>query len=182
MNNFFKDEAVQTDFYNDDVDKIQAEIPETHQISLLEEKLIVKRRKLKVGEVVVRKEVETRMVHLPIRREKLIIEKVGATNEYLTEVDLGEGEINGVRFSELSDTDNIYQVQSGFVSLEAAKELLAKIGNCQNQNDLGDGANAQSTDRSNIKNVKVRLEIITDNSQSQQIFQDLCDPINSSLN
>ncbi len=182
MDNFFKDQAVRPDSFNNDAGKIEAEIRENHQISLLEEKLVVKRRKLKVGEVVVRKEVETRMVHLPIRREKLIIEKAGATNEYLTEVDLGEGEINGVKFSELSDTDNIYQVQSGFVSLEAAKKLLAKIDNCQNQNDLGDGANTQSTDRSNLKNVKVRLEIISDNSQSQQTFQDLCDSMNSSLN
>ncbi|WP_319422237.1 DUF2382 domain-containing protein [Pleurocapsa sp. FMAR1] len=181
MDNFSKDEAVQTDLYNNDVDKIQAGIPETYQISLLEEKLVVKRSKLKVGEVVVRKEVETRMVHLPIRREKLIIEKVGATNEHLTEVDLGEGEINGVKFSELGNTNDIYQVQSGFISLEAVKQLLAKIDNLY-QNESGAGANIQPTDRSNSKNVKVRLEIITDNSQSQQTFQDLCDSMDSSFN
>ncbi len=172
MNNFFKDETVQSESYNNDVDKIQAEIRENYQISLLEEKLVVKRRQLKVGEVIVRKEVETRMVHLPIRREKLIIEKVGVTNEYLTEIDLGEGEINGVKFSELSNTNDIYQVQSGFVSLEAVKQLLAKI------DDFKD----QPKDRSNLKNVKVRLEIITDNSQSQQTFQDLCDSMDSSFN
>ncbi len=182
MDNFSKDEAVQTDFYNNDVDKIQAEIRETHQISLLEEKLIVKRRKLKVGEVIVRKEVETRMIHLPIRREKLIIEKVGATNEHLTEVDLGEGKINGVKFSELSNTDDIYQVQSGFISLEAVKQLLAKIDSYQDRNELGDWANTQPKNRPNSKNVKVRLEIITDNSQSQQTFQDLCDSLDSSFN
>ena len=172
MGNFFEDETVQPDSFNDDVEKTQAEIRENYQISLLEEKLVVERHKLKVGEVIVRKEVETRMVHLPIRREKLVIEKVGVTNEYLTQVDLGEGEINGVKFSDLSDTDNIYQVQSDFISLEAAKKLLAKI------DDFKD----QPKDRSNLKNVKVRLEIITDNSQSQQTFQDLCDSMDSSFN
>ncbi len=172
MGNFFNDQAVQPDSFNNDVEKTQAEIRENYQISLLEEKLVVERHKLKVGEVIVRKEVETRMVHLPIRREKLVIEKVGVTNEYLTQVDLGEGEINGVKFGDLSDTDNIYQVQSDFISLEAAKELLAKI----------DDFNAQPKDRSNLKNVKVRLEIITDNSQSQQTFQALCDSMDSSFN
>ena len=182
MGNFFKDEAVQSDSFNNDVKKTEAEVRENYQISLLEEKLVVERHKLKVGEVIVRKEVETRMVHLPIRREKLVIEKVGATNEYLTQVDLGEGEINGVKFSDLSNTDNIYQVQSDFISLEAAKELLARIDDSKGQNESGNWTNAQPEDRSNLKNVKVRLEIITDNSQSQQTFQDLCDSMNNSLN
>jgi stress response protein YsnF len=41
---------------------------ELYQISLLEEKLQVSRRKEKVGEVVIRKQFETRMISIPLRR------------------------------------------------------------------------------------------------------------------
>ena len=133
------------------------QLRENYNISLLEEKLVVKRYKRKLGEVVVRKEVETRTIHIPIRREKLIIEKVGVTTEHLTEV-IGEEQVNGIEFGELNNSNDIYQVQSDFVSLQAVKELLSKIG-----------------DRSGTENIKVRLEIITDNSQSQQDYQDICD-------
>lgn len=142
-----------------DVVKTAPQILDEHQISLLEEKLVVKRQKRKVGEVIVRKEIETRMIQLPIRREKLVIEKVGATNEneYVTEVDLGEGQINGVKFSELGDTQNLHLSQSGFVSIESAQKLLAAI-----------------SDRFDSK-VKVRVEIISDSSNSQTAYQEICD-------
>ena len=130
---------------------------EEHQIKLLEEKLIVKRLKQKVGEIIVRKQIETRTIHLPIRREKLIIEKAGATTEHLAEIDLKEGEVNGVKFSELTNTDDLYLTQSNFVPLEAAQQLLTEIHN------RGNG------------NIKIRLEIVADSSESQNAYQDICD-------
>lgn len=146
----------------DDVEKTEVRVMDEHQISLLEEKLIVKRRKHKVGEVIVRKEIETRTIHLPIRREKLIIEKVGVTNEHLTEIDLGEGEVNGVRFGELDNTsdntNDIYLSQSKFVSVETAQQLLAEVNN-----------------RFDSLNIKVRLEIVSSSSDSQAAYQDICD-------
>ena len=129
-----------------------------YNISLLEEKLVVKRQKRKLGEVVVRKEVETQTIHIPIRREKLIVEKVGVTTEHLTEVNLAEEQVNGVKFGELNNSKNIYQAQSNFISLQQLKDLLARI-----------------PDRSDAENIKLRLEIITDNSQSQQVYQNICD-------
>lgn len=137
--------------------EIEAQRLEEHQISLLEEKLIVKRFKQKVGEIIIRKEIETRTIHLPIRREKLIIEKAGATTEQLAQIDLKEGKVNGVKFSELSDTDDLYLTQSNFVTLETARQLLAEIGN------------------RGSKNVKIRLDIVADNSESQNAYQNLCD-------
>ena len=128
-----------------------------YNISLLEEKLVVKRQKHKLGEVVVRKEVETRTIHIPIRREKLIVEKVGATTEHLTEVNLGEEQVNGVKFGELNDAKDIYQAQSNFVSLQQLRDLLTRIPS------------------SDTENIKLRLEIITDNSQSQRVYQNICD-------
>ena len=126
-------------------------------ISLLEEKLIVKRHKRKLGEVIVRKEIETKTVHIPIRREKLIVEKTGTTTERLTEVDLGEGEVNGIKFDDMGNTKDIYQVQSEFVSLKTLQELLTQI-----------------TAHSHSGNTKVRLEIITDNLESQQSYRSIC--------
>ena len=132
---------------------------ESQNISLLEEKLIVKRHKRKLGEVVVRKEVETRMLHIPIRREKLIIEKTGTiADENLTELNLTEEEVNGVKIDELGDTEDIYQVQTKFVSLPQAQELLNKIMENTTQG-----------------NTKIRLEIISDSLESQQTYLDICD-------
>ena len=141
----------------DDI-KPDRQVRENYNISLLEEKLVVNRQKHKLGEVVVRKEVETKTIHIPIRREKLIVEKVGVTTEYLTEVNLAEEQVNGVKFGELDNTKDIYQAQSNFVSLQQLRDLLIRI-----------------PDRSDTENIKLRLEIITDNSQSQQIYQNICD-------
>ena len=157
MNNSFDlDNNLPSDSLIDDL-KIEEQELEEHQIKLLEEKLIVKRLKQKVGEVVIRKQIETRTIHLPIRREKLIIEKIGATTEHLAEVDLKEGQINGVKFSELTDTDDLYLTQSNFVPLKAAQQLLTEIHN------RGNG------------NIKIRLEIVADSSESQNAYQDICD-------
>lgn len=157
MENFSLDNDLQVN--SDRVNSTDVtKVVEDHQFSLLEEKLVVKRRRQKVGEVVVRKKIETKMIHLPIRREKLIVETAGVTNEHLTEIDLGEGEINGVKFSEITNNNDIYLAQSNFVSPEVAKELLSKVSNA-----------------SNTENIKIRLEIVTDNSQLQKTYQDLCD-------
>lgn len=64
-------------------------LTEYETFPLLEEKLTVKRYRRKVGEIVVRKQIETRIVQIPIRSEKLIVERVGTNPEVLSEVDLG---------------------------------------------------------------------------------------------
>lgn len=142
----------------DKIEPTEKRILDEHQIALLEEKLVVKRQKYKVGEVIIRKQIETRMIHLPIRREKLIIEKAGVSDEHITEIDLGEGQVNGVKFSELSDTDNIYLSQSDFIPIESAQRLLAEV-----------------SDRFDSLNVKVRVEIVSNNAEAQTAYQDICD-------
>lgn len=158
MNNFLDslDNNLPTEpFVNNE--KVEVQRLEEHQIQLLEEKLVVKRLKQKVGEIIIRKEIETRTIHLPIRREKLIIEKAGATTEHLAEIDLKEGKVNGVKFSELTDTDDLYLTQSNFVSKETAQRLLDEIHS-------GSG-----------ENVKIRLDIVSDSSESQNNYQNICD-------
>lgn len=60
-------------------------------IRLHEERLSVHRgQRRKVGEVVVRKEIETRLVEVPVRYEKLIVEQVSPNYEQLAVIDLDQ--------------------------------------------------------------------------------------------
>ena len=70
-------------------------------IRLLEERVVVERGKRKIGEVIVRKEVGTRMVQVPVRYEKLIVEEVGSEPRQLAEIDLS---LAPVSQDELPDT------------------------------------------------------------------------------
>lgn len=58
-------------------------------IPLMQERLVVNRQRHKVGEVVVRKVVETEWVQVPLYKEKLIIKKDGESAS-LAEISLGE--------------------------------------------------------------------------------------------
>lgn len=134
---------------------------ETYQISLLEEKLQVARRKQKVGEVVISKQVETRMVQIPIRREKLIVEKTGSNPERLAEVVINEETVNGLKYDELNQNNNLDINQSKFVSLPVAIELLSALAQLP--------ASAQTS---------VRLEIVTNDSEDKLLLskvKDICD-------
>lgn len=141
--------------------QIEATSLEAHQISLLEEKLQIARRKEKVGEVVIRKQVETRMVRLPIRREKLIVEKIGEHPERLAEVVINEETVNGFKYDELESHNDLDLNQSKFIPLSAARELLSML------------AELPSTTQ-----IKVRLDIATNGSEDKLIglkIKDICD-------
>ncbi|MBM0741998.1 DUF2382 domain-containing protein [Phormidium sp. CLA17] len=69
-----------------DADKL----PFEETISLLEERLVIDSHRRKIGEVIVRKEIETRIIEVPVRREKLIVEQVSPTYQQLAVVDLGQ--------------------------------------------------------------------------------------------
>jgi Domain of unknown function (DUF2382) len=60
--------------------------------SLLEERLRVELTQRKVGEIVIRKEIETQLVRVevPVRREKLMIEQVSPAYKLLAEIDLSQ--------------------------------------------------------------------------------------------
>lgn len=96
-------------------------------IRLLEERLIVNRSKRKAGEIVVRKVVETRMVEVPVRREKLIVEQVGSETRQLAEVDISSGEITGVELNGVSSSLSYPTVKGEFASLKTTSQLLEAI-------------------------------------------------------
>ncbi|MEH2209298.1 YsnF/AvaK domain-containing protein [Nostoc sp.] len=107
------------------------QIHEEQIISLLEERLVVESSKRKVGEVIVRKVIETRMVQVPVRREKLIVEQISPEHKQLAEIDLGQEEIPGLDLTEVERLevthDNGLTVSGEFSSPKIANLLLNAI-------------------------------------------------------
>ncbi|MBW4510170.1 MAG: YsnF/AvaK domain-containing protein [Scytonematopsis contorta HA4267-MV1] len=110
---------------------------EQHIISLLGERLVVNNTKRKVGEIILRKEIETRMVQVPVRREKLIVEQVvlgdeASGNKQLAEIDLGEvetprTELAGDNINSFDSFDSNLSVSGEFDSPKIASLILNAI-------------------------------------------------------
>jgi hypothetical protein len=126
-------------------------------LRLLEEKLVVERKKRKVGEIVVRKVVETRMVQIPVRREKLIVEQIGSQNQQLAEIDLGEETITGVE-TVASHTNSQAVVRAEFPYPELASDALRAFSFQKPQGCR-----------------QVRVEIVLDEPQLQEMYQTMFD-------
>jgi Domain of unknown function (DUF2382) len=94
------------------------------ELQLLEERLVVDIQRRKVGEIVVRKEIETRIVEVPIRREKLIVEQVSPEFKQLAVIDLGQS-----LTTETVETGTAYlpTVDAKFTSIAAAVDFLKEI-------------------------------------------------------
>jgi uncharacterized protein (TIGR02271 family) len=63
-------------------------------VSLLEERLMVNLSRRKVGEIVIRKEIQTHVlqVQVPVRREKLVVEQVSPEYKRLADIELGQAD------------------------------------------------------------------------------------------
>lgn len=127
-------------------------------VRLLEEKLVINRDKRKVGEVTVRKVIETRTVEVPVRREKLIVEEVGKEGTPLAEVDLGKGEVTGVDIAPMTIEEDSLTVEGEFFSVQAVRDLLSAIAL-----------------RSQTGCQKVRVQLVVDNEEAQQTYQTMFD-------
>jgi len=134
-------------------------------IRLLGERLIVDRSKRKVGEVIVRKEIETRMVEVPVRYEKLIVEQVSPEHQQLAEIDLGQGEIPGLELSEAVVTEAKATRLDGklTVSTELNSPKIASLL-----------LNAIALER-NHGCKQVRIEIVVENEERQKTYQEWFD-------
>ncbi|BAY38889.1 hypothetical protein NIES2111_32380 [Nostoc sp. NIES-2111] len=105
---------------------------------LLEERLVVDNIRQKIGEVVVRKVIETEMVQVPVRREKLIVEQVGPEHRQLAEIDLSQGGISGIELAQngshkLASLNGGLTVSGNFDSAKIASLLLNAIALERNQ-------------------------------------------------
>lgn len=109
-----------------------SQVAEEQAIRLLEERLRVDRHKKKVGEVVMRKEIETEIVEVPVQREKLVLEQVGADPQTIAEVDLARGEVTSnpnfsVPGSNALGASRSQTLSREFHSAEAASQFLAQL-------------------------------------------------------
>ncbi|MGG6239852.1 YsnF/AvaK domain-containing protein [Nodosilinea sp. AN01ver1] len=103
-----------------DVDRQQLMANAGQTIQLVEERLVVNRRRVKVGEVSVRRIIETEIIEVPIRREKLVVERIGE-GEPLVEVKLGEPRLLGNAIA--SDADSDFGIESNTHELTAIGHL-----------------------------------------------------------
>lgn len=129
-------------------------------INLLGERLIVDRSKRKIGEVIVRKEIETRMIQIPVRREKLIVEQVSPEQKELASIYLGEEELASVASTsqEMPETVNFegsLTVSGEFISPKVASLLLNAIALEQNHGVR-----------------RIRVTVAVENEQQQQQYQE----------
>ncbi len=137
--------------YSEPLDIVEEEV-----IRLLEERLVVDLKKQKLGDVIVRKEVETRIIQVPVRREKLIVEQVGPERKQLAEIDLGQPEeIPAVEPEQIASQDNQLTVKGVFNSPRTASLLLDAISKQKNN-----GCKS------------VRVEIVLEDDAHQQTYQE----------
>ena len=127
-------------------------------IRLLGERLVVDLSKRKVGEVIVRKEIEIRIVQVPVRREKLIVEQVSPERKQLAEIDLGQQEIAGIELPIATNLDKVLTVSSEFDSPKISSLLL----------------NALARERRHGCK-KVQVEIIVEDAERQKTYQEWFD-------
>ncbi|WP_292696890.1 MULTISPECIES: DUF2382 domain-containing protein [unclassified Nostoc] len=132
------EQLVNNQTINSAVEPINSEeVSEEQIIRLLEERLFVESSKRKVGEVIVRKVIETRMIQVPVRREKLIVEQISPEHKQLAEIDLGQEEIANVDLTGIEGLEGTHfesglTISGEFNSPKTASLLLNAIALEQN--------------------------------------------------
>lgn len=105
------------------VSQSQVAIAANETVRLLGERVVVDARRQKVGEVIVRKEIETQIVEVPVRRERLIVEQVSPERKQLVNLDLGQQSIPDIL---LTDLDIAPPASASPIPVEIASRFLAE--------------------------------------------------------
>lgn len=146
-------------------------------IRLLGERVVVERKKRKVGEVIVRKQIETRMVQVPVRYEKLIVEQVGAQPKQLAEIILGEVTDNdGMPETVTTKTDS-QEVNPNLIIEDINSSVGAGLtvrGRFNSPKIASLLLNAIALERSHGCK-QVRVEIVVDNEERKKTYQEWFD-------
>jgi Domain of unknown function (DUF2382) len=126
-------------------------------ISLLEERLVVRLDRHKVGEVIIRKEIETQIIEVPIRREKLIVEQIAPEYKQIAIIDLGTNSASLVKINEEASSKYSEPIVKGeFESVRLASQFLEAI--------------AQLPD---VGSTSIKIEIKAEDSLMQKNYQEL---------
>jgi hypothetical protein len=111
-------------------------------IRLLEERLLVEQHRRKIGEVVVHKVVDTQMIEVPVRRERLVVEQVSPEHKQLAIVDLGQtledgkvfeagqtpdGQTLELGLGHQANRSQIAEPSSSAATLASTQQFLAKL-------------------------------------------------------
>ncbi|WP_353930708.1 DUF2382 domain-containing protein [Okeanomitos corallinicola TIOX110] len=119
-------------------------------IPLLEERLLIENKKHKIGEVIIRKEIETQIVPVSVRREKLIIEQVSPEYQKLAEIDLINKET-----TEFISLEKDLIVNGEFTSAKVASLLLNAIAQEENHGCQ-----------------QIKVTVVVENEYQQQKYQE----------
>lgn len=158
-----KEEPLKTDHLAEEDDSLDSEISEVvgeEVIRLLEERLVIDTTRRKVGEVIIRKEVETRMVEVPVHYEKLIVEQISPERKQLAEIELGHTEIPTIEPTEITPPktsaakDSELTISGEFSSPKAVSLLLDAIAMQQRHGCQ-----------------KIRLEIVLEDAEHLETYQ-----------
>lgn len=121
-----------SDKHIDEYAKHYSEPDQGTTVRLYEERLVVDRsQRRKAGEVIVRKEIETRMIQVPVRHEKLIVEQISPVYEQLAIVNIQPSQVAFQDITAQDVTANQDSVPPSvvgeFTSAESASRFLDAI-------------------------------------------------------
>lgn len=124
-------------------------LTEAEIIQLLEERLVVNRQWRKAGEVVIRKIIDTRLVEVPVRREKLVVEQISPDRRQLASIELPLSSDSAV-LNPPVDAEEMHHVG---ISITTAHRILEKL-----------------QESPELKQTRVKMQFENSNLQSQ--YQD----------
>jgi hypothetical protein len=150
----------------------QSKILAEETIALLEERLVVNLNRRKIGEIVVRKEVETQIlnVQVPIRREKLIVEQIEPEYQLIAEIDLDRDRVEEAISDTLNPADNDRNSTSNRLNRSNQSAVFGRIYSLQAANDLINEIANMPRDWQSIG-----IEIAIDNPEHRDTYQALLD-------
>lgn len=158
-------------------------------VPLLEERLMVNLLRRKVGEVVVRKEIQTHVlqVQVPVRREKLIVEQVSPNYKKLAEIELGQASYSEAAIASMIDNLSMVDDLGKAECEQAAQPRLAKPldQSTQTNQPMVCGETDSPQTASDLLDMiahmpshnceTVRIEIVLKDSKHQDIYKALFD-------
>jgi hypothetical protein len=100
---------------------------EEQNIRLLEERVVVNRYRRKVGEVIIRKVVETQMIEVPVRLEKLVVEQISPERRQLACVNLNPELLANIALPQDTQNPQHLAINETFIDAETADRILEEI-------------------------------------------------------
>ncbi|WP_416670460.1 DUF2382 domain-containing protein [Egbenema bharatensis] len=100
---------------------------EEQNLRLLEERVLVNRYRRKVGEVIVRKVVETQMIEVPVRLEKLVVEQISPERKQLACVNLNPELLANIAIPQDELDSQQPAINETFIDARTADRILEEI-------------------------------------------------------